>query len=186
MPVLARLARFIKEKLKKYFSGRLVIIQITAGVGAFAGRSLAAYFTHGQDTWVIVVTSQIGSFGGYISTWVLGYWLAFRADYRVSGRSMPWDVFRLELVEQMPSIAMVVPSSLAQAALIESELMGTERVSDVVSVNLGSWFGPHRIVNVVFMLTSNSLKKAWVDGTWSPLALLRRMKNRIKSAVSKD
>ena len=34
----------IKKRLQKYLSGRLVLVQIGAGLGAFAGRSIAVYF----------------------------------------------------------------------------------------------------------------------------------------------
>ena len=168
-----------REKLKRYFSGRLAIVQISAGVGAFAGRSIAALLTQDQETWAVVLSSQLGSFAGYISTWILGYWLSFKADYRASGRAMSWDIVRLELVEQTPSLAMAVPSALAQAALIESNLIGSDGLNQVVSVNLGSWFGPHRVVNFTAMLVTNSMKKAWVDGTWRPFSGINRLAKRL-------
>ena len=158
-----------KVKFKKYFSGKLAIIQIAAGVGAFAGRSAATYLVLDQAVWTIVAASQLGSFAGYLGSYVVGYWIAFKADYTRTDRSMGWDICKLELVEQFPSLVGVIPAALAQAALIEAG------VHPIVSVNAGSWLGPHKIVNWIAMLSSNSLKKAWVDGTWSPSAFLRRI-----------
>ena len=165
----------LKTKLRKYFSGRLAIIQITAGVGAFVGRSAAAYLTDDHGTWTIVLASQFGSFAGYIGTYVAGYWLAFKSDYRASGRSLGLDLIRLQLVEQSPNISTVVSSALTQSALI-----GSGGLSPVLAANLASWFGPHKIVNLVAMAASNSLKKAWVDGTWRPLAGIQSMFRGLK------
>jgi hypothetical protein len=123
--------------------------------------------TLGYESWIIVLAGMLGSFTGYLSAYVLGYWVTFRKDYSTSGRSMLFDIFRLQLVEQLPNIWTVAGSGLTQGALIE----GTD-MPPVLAVNIGSWFGPQKILNIAAMLTSNSLKRAWVDGSWKPLAVL--------------
>jgi hypothetical protein len=163
-----------KAKLKKYFSGKLVLVQIGAGLGAVAGRSLAVYLTIDQPTYSIVICSMLASFGGYVCAYIAGYWFAFKADYSESGRSMPWDIVRLQLVEQSPNLITLAVSGATQGVLIESADM-----SPILAVNLGSWFGPQKIVNLVAMFTANSLKRAWVDGTWKPLAATRSIANRV-------
>lgn len=163
----------LKQKLKKYFSGKLVIVQITGGIGAFGARSAVAYALEGHTAVLIVTASLLASFIGYVTIYYLGYWYVFRRDYAVSGRTMGWDVVRLQLVEQSPNIVTVVPAALVQIAAIEAA-----EVDPVITVNLGSWFGPQKIVNFVAMVTSNTLKKGWVDHTWNPSAVLRRIRNR--------
>jgi len=153
------------EKIKKYFSGKLAVVQVSGGVGAFALRSAGVYLAEGQPTWVMVLASICGSFAGYIGVYVLGYALAFRKDYAASGRSMVRDMMRLQLVEQTPNILTVVFSGLTQGALMQVSGM-----PPVIAANLGSWFGPQKIVNLAAMLAGNSLKRAWVDGTWKPAA----------------
>lgn len=166
----------LKAKLKKYFSGRMVIVQIAGGVGAFAGRSLGAVVTDvtAQPDWIIVVASLGGSFTGYISVYVLGYWLAFRREYAALGRSMRLDVLRLQIVEQLPSVGGVIFAALTQALIMDQTA-----TSPVISANLASWFGPQKIANLVAMFSSNSLKKAWVDGSWSPRAGWNSLKSRV-------
>jgi hypothetical protein len=105
----------------------------------------------------------IGSTVGYISTYAFGYWLAFRSDYKKSGRFMPFDIGRLQFVEQLPNLGTFIASGVTQGALI-----GSTGLHPLIAVNLGSWFGPHKIINLATMLTSNSLKRAWVDGSWKP------------------
>jgi len=166
--------RRLKAFLRRYFSGKLAIVQVIAGGGAFAGRSLAAYLTQDHATWNIVLASQVGSFAGYIGIYALGYWFVFKRDYRNSSRSMKSDVLKLQAVEQTPNIGTVIASSLTQAALISGG-----GVSPIISANLASWFGPHKIVNLAAMATSNSLKKAWVDDTWRPLTRLRGLANGV-------
>jgi hypothetical protein len=160
----------IKEKLQKYLSGRLAIVQISAGCGAFVGRSLAVIFLSDYATWNIVIIGIVGSTVGYISTYAFGYWLAFRGDYKKSSRFMPFDIGRLQFVEQLPNLGTFIVSGVTQGALI-----GGTGLHPVIAVNLGSWFGPHKIINFAAMLTSNSLKKAWVDGSWRPFAIIRNM-----------
>jgi hypothetical protein len=163
----------LKTKVRKYLSGKLVLVQIVAGCGAFAGRSLAVYLSLDQPTWGIVMASIFGGGLGYVITYGFGYWLAFRADYRLSGRSMPLDVARLQFVEQLPNIGTVAASALTQGALIA----GTS-LSPVLAANIGGSFAPHKLLNIAAMLASNTLKKAWVDGSWKPSVLLwscRRM-----------
>jgi hypothetical protein len=168
-----------KATLKKYFSGKLVAVQISAGVGAFAGRSIAAFTTSDLDTWIVVLSSQFGSFAGYIGIYFLGYWYVFKRDYRVSHRSMPKDVVQLQVVEQSPNLVTVISSAVAQAALMETANMGSDGLSSVFSANLASWFGPHKIANLAAMAGSNSLKKGWVDHTWLPGVYLRKLATRI-------
>lgn len=163
-----------KEKLKKYFSGKLVIVQFIGGIGAFSTRSAVAYALEDHAAVLIVTASLLASFIGYVTIYYLGYWYIFRRDYAVSGRTMGWDVVRLQLVEQSPNIATVIPAALVQIAAIEAA-----DVDPVITVNLGSWFGPQKIINFIAMVTSNSLKKGWVDHTWSPGAALRGIRNRL-------
>lgn len=164
----------IKEKLHKYFSGRLAVVQIGAGCGALIGRSLAVYFIPDHATWNIVIIGIAGSTVGYIGTYAFGYWLAFRGDYRESNRFMPFDIGRLQLVEQMPNLGTFIASGVTQGALI-----GGAGLHPVLAVNLGSWFGPHKIINLIAILTSNSMKKAWVDGSWKPLVLIKGLSHII-------
>lgn len=160
----------MRKKLRKYFSGKLVLVQLGAGVGAFAFRSGGVYLAQGQPMWAMVLASLLGGTLGYVGTYVLGYWLAFRADYRLSGRSMVRDVVQLQLVEQCPNIFTLFVSGLTQGALMEVKVM-----PPVVAANLGSWFGPQKIINLAAMLAGNSLKRAWVDGSWKPLAAALRL-----------
>ena len=173
----SRLSQWLSEakvKLKKYFSGKLVLVQITAGLGAVAGRTLAVYLTTNQPTYTIVICSMLASFGGYVCAYIVGYWLAFRADYMQSGRSMPWDIVRLQLVEQSPNLITLAVSGATQGILIEGTTM-----PPLLAVNLGSWFGPQKIVNLAAMFAANTLKRAWVDGTWRPLTAIKGLANRI-------
>ena len=158
-------------RIKKYFSGRLFLVQLSAGVGAFILRTIPAYILRDNVFWS-VVTGQVGSYVGYISVYAVGYWLVFRNDYRQSGRSFFKDILGLQVAEQLPNLFTLVISSAWQGALIQFTGLPTW-----VGVNLGSWFGPHKIVNVIAMLFSNTVKRAWVDKTWSPGELLRRIKH---------
>jgi hypothetical protein len=157
----------LKSRLRKYFSGRLAVVQITAGVGAFVVRTGAAYLASDLSVAVMV----------YIGAYAFGYWLVFRKDYKASGRSMPLDIARLQLVEQLPNVGTAVAAGLTQGVLI-----GGVDMEPVVAVNVASWFGPQKIVNFAAMLTSNSLKKAWVDGTWKPLGFARNLVRRVRGA----
>jgi len=115
----------------------------------------------------MVILAMIGSFVGYVAAYVLGYWAAFREDYRGSSRSMAGDIIKLQIVEQLPNLGTVVAAGLTQGVLI-----GSTDVPPVVAVNIGSWFGPQKILNLAAMLASNSLKKAWVDHAWKPRAII--------------
>ena len=168
-------------KLRNLFSGRLVIVQLSAGVGAFALRSLAAVFTSHLDTWIIIMATMLGSFSGYIGSFVLGYWLAFRKDYAKMDRSMGQDITQLQLVEQAPNAWTVISSAISQAALLERTDLGSDEFNAVFSSNMASWFGPHKILNLAAMLASNSLKKAWVDKTWNPTDRISGFWQRIRS-----
>lgn len=154
-------------RLKRYLSGKLILVQIAAGCGAFAARSLAVYLSLGSPTWAIIVASIVGGGLGYVGTYAFGYWFAFRADYKVSGRSISRDVAGLQFVEQLPNILTVAASVLTQGALIAGTNM-----PPVLAANVGSIFAPHKLANLATMLASNSLKKACVDRTWTPATLL--------------
>jgi hypothetical protein len=158
----------VLDRLKKYFSGKLALVQIIAGIGALAGRSLAVYAMQDSTTWNMVAASMVGSFSGYIGVYVIGYWLAFKRDYRTSGRTMAGDIFGLQLVEQSPNLGTILVSGVTQDALI-----GGTQMSPVLAANLGSIFGPQKIINLVAMLTSNTLKRACVDRNWRPLVASR-------------
>lgn len=163
----------LKAKLRKYFSGKLVIVQVCGGVGAFVGRSVGAYSTDvtGQADWAIVSASLAGSFAGYIGTYIVGYWWFFRREYAGLDRSMGRDIVGLQVIEQSPNIWTVISAAVGQGLLMQ-----TADVDAVVSANLASWFGPHKIINLIAMVSSNSAKKAWVDHTWSPGSAFRRLK----------
>jgi hypothetical protein len=83
---------------------------------------------------------------------------------------MALDIVKLQLVEQLPNIGTVLASGLTQGALI-----GGAGMQPVLAANLGSWFGPQKIINLMAMLASNTLKRAWVDGSWKPLAVVRSL-----------
>ncbi len=170
MKVISRL----KARVRQYFSGRLAIVQIVAGFGAFAGRSLIAYATDDMGATVIVPASMAGSFVGYVSLWVAGYWFVFRKDYRRSGRHMSLDVMRLQLVEQLPNVGTVAALALTQGALI-----GPAGMEPLLAINLASWFGPQKAINFAAMAASNTLKRGWVDGSWSPRSALRSAFRRV-------
>lgn len=125
-------------------------------------------------TWNIVVVSLFTATAGYITLYYIGYWWTFRADYRNTERSVLRDVVRLQLIEQTPNIATIAISGVTQGALI-----GGTGMNPVLAANLASWFGPHKIVNLLAMATSNSMKKAWVDGSWSPVSSVRNMAGKI-------
>ncbi|NQT72328.1 MAG: hypothetical protein HQ553_06095 [Chloroflexi bacterium] len=169
-----------KAKVKQYFSGKLVIVQLIGGVGAFGARSAAAYALDDYGTVLLVVASLLASFLGYITVYYLGYWYVFRRDYATSGRTMGLDVIRLQLVEQFPNFTTVIPAALIQIAAIEAG-----DVDPMISVNIGAWFGPQKIVNFIAMVTSNSLKKGWVDHTWSPGTAMRRLAGKVASPFRK-
>ncbi len=164
-------------KVNKYFSGKLVIVQLIGGVGAFGARSAAAYALDGYGTVLLVVASLLASFLGYITVYYLGYWYVFRHDYATSGRTMGYDVIRLQLVEQSPNIPTVIPAALIQIAAIEAG-----DVDPMISVNLGAWFGPQKVINFIAMVTSNSLKKGWVDHTWAPGPTLKNLAGKVERA----
>jgi hypothetical protein len=161
-------------KLKKYFSGKLFLVQLSAGVGAFALRTLAAISFRDSTIWSVVV-GQVGSYTGYISVYILGYWLTFRKDYKLSGRSFKKDIFGLQVAEQLPNAGTLFFSSAWQVVLIETTGWPTW-----IGVNLGSWFGLHKIVNIATMLFSNSLKRSWVDGSWKPASRFQRILKRLR------
>jgi hypothetical protein len=173
-------ASALKARIWKYFSGKLALIQIGAGIGALILRSAAAYLASNMSVPTMVFLAMIGSFVGYITAYMIGYWVVFREDYRASGRSMLWDVFRLQLVEQLPNVGTVIAAGLTQGVLISSA-----DVPPVLAVNIGSWFGPQKIVNVAAMLTSNSLKKAWVDDAWRPRAIAHAVAGGVRRAGGK-
>lgn len=131
------------------------------------------YFAEGLPTWAMVLASVCGSFAGYLGVYALGYWLAFRKDYKASGRFMLRDMAQLQLVEQTPNIVTVAFSGATQGLIMQFT-----NVPPVIAANLGSWFGPQKIVNLAAMVAGNSLKRAWVDGTWKPAAVARALLRR--------
>lgn len=90
------------------------------------------------------------------------------------------DVFGLQVIEQMPNLATLVFAGSAQAAVFE-----WIPLPKWVAANLASWFGPQKIVNFLAMATANSTKKAWVDGSWSPIAGIRNVWSRVQGFIKK-
>jgi len=160
-------------KLKKYFSGKLFVVQLSAGIGAFALRTLAALFFD-SNTASSIIAGLIGSYTGYIITYAFGYWLRFRKDYRVSGRSIKKDILGLQSAEQLPNVTTLIITIAWQGLLIEAT-----GVPAWVGVNLASWFGPQKFVNLGAMLFSNTVKRSWIDGSWRLPLRMRRILRRI-------
>ena len=168
------------EIAKRYLSGKLVVVQFLGGCSAFAFRTTVAYFTTYKfhlPTWDIVLSYTLASNLSYIATWSIGYIVAFRKDYHRVKRPMWPDVVRLQLIEQTPNLVTLVPSALFGLALINNA-----GISPMVSTNLASWFGPQKVLNLCAAIISNATKKAWVDKTWSPAAITRRILQRGKSS----
>jgi hypothetical protein len=161
-------------RLKRYFSGKLFLIQLSAGIGAFALRSLGAFFFD-SNTASSIIAGLIGSYTGYITIYAFGYWLRFRKDYRISGRSIKKDVLGLQLVEQVPNVTTLIITVAWQGLFIQATGLPVW-----VGVNLASWFGPQKIVNLCAGLFSNSLKKGWVDHSWLAPLWIRRLLSRIR------
>ena len=167
-------------RLRKYFSGRLFIVQLCAGIGAFALRSLGA-FLFGSSTATAIAAGLVGSYTGYITTYAIGYWLRFRKDYRASGRSMKKDVFGLQSAEQVPNLISLIITIAWQGFILEQT-----DVTPWVGINLASWFGPQKLVNLAAALFSNSLKKGWVDRSWLAPLWMRKTLWRIRHPRSSD
>mgnify|MGYP006960589578 CR=1 FL=1 len=161
-------------RLKKYFSGQIFVIQLCAAVGAFVLRTIPAFVFRDSILWSVVF-GQIGSYVGYIGVYTIGYWVTFRKDYRTSGRSMRKDIVGLQLAEQVPNISVAAISGLWQAMLINSTGMPTW-----VGVNVGSWFGPHKIVGLLASLFGSSLKRGCVDHAWEPPSRMRKFLQRLR------
>jgi hypothetical protein len=168
------------EIVKRYLSGKLVAVQFLGGCSAFAFRTAVAYFTTYKfhlSNWDIVLFYTLASNLSYIATWCIGYIVAFRKDYHRLKRPIWPDVVRLQLIEQIPNLATLVPSTLFGMALINNA-----GLSPMVSTNLASWFGPQKVLNLCAAVISNATKKAWVDKTWSPSAITRGILRRGKSS----
>ncbi|MFC1906162.1 hypothetical protein ACFLWJ_01595 [Chloroflexota bacterium] len=161
-------------RLKRYFSGKLFVVQLSAGIGAFALRTLLAYLFR-SDMVSSIIAGLIGSYTGYIGTYAFGYWLRFRKDYRVSGRSIRKDILGLQSAEQLPNVTTLIISIAWQGLFIQATGLPTW-----VGVNLASWFGPHKFVNLGAALFSNSLKRGWIDGSWLAPLWIRRFLGRVK------
>ena len=159
----------LKSWLWRYFSGKLVVTQFIAGSGAFLSRSLAAYLTGELSAWSNALASVLASHAGYITTYAFAYIIIFRKDYHRRGQSIGFDILRLQLIEQSPNVITTLLTVLSQGALIKAGL------SPVVSANLAAWFGPQKILNWAAAIVSNTMKKSWVDRTWSPAAAARRI-----------
>lgn len=155
-------SRRISSIFKNYFSGKTAVVQVIAGVAAFAGRSLASYFSTDLPNWENVLFSHIGSYLGYVGTYIPNYWCAFRKEYRGSDKSMLSNIVKLQGIEQTPNIINVISSASSQAGLMATGL------NPVVAANLASWFGPHKILNLLAMAGANSVNKAMVYRTWDP------------------
>jgi len=115
-----------------------------------------------------------GSCAGYIGTYIAGYYVAFRRDYKGSGRSMFRDILSLQLVEQLPNVITLIPALMMQGALMVGTQMGP-----MLAINLGSLFGLHKIANLMAMTGSNSMKKAMVDRSWTPSVRVKRYVSRL-------
>ena len=163
-----------KLKVRKYLSGRLFLVQLLGGVGAFILRSLAAYML--RDYLLLsIISSLIGSFTGYIGVYIVGYWWFFRKNYRLTGRLMKKDIFGLQLVEQLPNVGTVLAAGLTHGVLV-----WTTGISSVLAANLASWFGPQKIINILAMILSNTLKRGWVDGSWKPSVRFQRLLHKMQ------
>jgi len=168
------------EIAKSYLSGKLVVVQFLGGCGAFIFRTAVAYFTTYKfhlSNWDSALFYTLASNFGYIATWCIGYFIAFRKDYHRLKRPVWPDMLRLQLIEQAPNLITLVPSALSGWALTSK--VG---ISSMVSTNVASWFGPQKILNLSAGIISNATKKAWVDKTWSPGAITRRILRRGKSS----
>ncbi len=168
------------ELAKRYLSGKLVVVQFLGGCSAFIFRTAVAYFTTYKfhlSAWDTALFYTIASNFGYIATWFIGYFIAFRKDYYRLKRPIWPDMLRLQLIEQAPNFITLVPSALSGWALTSK--VG---ISPLASTNITSWFGPQKILNLAAGFISQATKKAWVDKTWSPGAITRRMIWRGKSS----
>ena len=161
-------------RLKRYFSGKLFVVQLSAGIGAFALRTLLAY-SFRNNMVSSIIAGLVGSYTGYITTYAFGYWLRFRKDYRVSGRSIRKDILGLQSAEQLPNVTTLIISIGWQGIVIQAT-----GVPSWIGVNLASWFGPQKFVNLGAALFSNSLKRGWVDGSWLAPLWIRRLLKRIR------
>ena len=168
------------EIAKRYLSGKLIVVQFLGGCGAFVLRTAIAYFTTYKfhlSNWDSALFYTLASNFGYIATWGIGYFVAFREDYHKLKRPIWPDMLRLQLIEQAPNIITLVPSALSGWALTSKA-----GISSMVSTNIASWFGPQKILNLSAGFISQATKKAWVDKTWSPTAITRRILRRGKSS----
>lgn len=168
------------ELAKRYLSGKLVVVQFLGGCSAFIFRTTVAYFTTYKfhlSAWDTALFYTIASNFGYIATWFIGYFIAFRKDYYRLRRPIWPDMLRLQLIEQAPNLITLVPAALSGWALTSK--VG---ISPLASSNITSWFGPQKILNLSAGVISNATKKAWVDKTWSPGAITRRIIWRGKSS----
>jgi len=168
------------EIAKRYLSAKLVVVQFLGGCSAFAFRTAVAYFTTYKlhlSSWDVVLSYTLASNLGYIATWCIGYFVAFRRDYHKLKRQIWPDMLRLQLIEQIPNLVTLVPSALSGWALTNKA-----GVSPMLSTNLASWFGPQKVLNLCAGIISNATKKAWVDKTWSPGAITRRILRQGKSS----
>ena len=164
------------EIAKRYLSGKLIVVQFLGGCSAFIFRTTVAYFTTYKfhlSAWDTALFYTIASNFGYVATWFIGYFVAFRKDYHKLKRPIWPDMLRLQLIEQAPNLITLVPSALSGWALTSK--VG---ISPLASTNITSWFGPQKILNLSAGIISNATKKAWVDKTWRPGAITRRILRR--------
>ena len=164
------------EIAKRYFSGKLIVVQFLGGCGAFILRTAVAYSTTYKfhlSNWDSALFYTLSSNFGYITTWCIGYFVAFRNDYHRLKRPIWPDMLRLQLIEQAPNLITLVPSALSGWALTSK--VG---ISPLASTNIASWFGPQKILNLSAGFISQATKKAWVDKTWKPSAIPRMILRR--------
>jgi membrane protein YqaA with SNARE-associated domain len=166
----------VVEIAKRYLSGKLIVVQFLGGCSAFIFRTSVAYFTTYKfhlSVWDTAVFYTIASDFGYIATWFIGYFIAFRKDYYRLKRPIWPDMLRLQLIEQAPNLITLVPSALSGWALTSEA-----GISPLASTNITSWFGPQKILNLSAGFISQATKKAWVDKTWKPGSIARRILRR--------
>jgi hypothetical protein len=108
------------EIAKRYLSGKLIVVQFLGGCSAFIFRTAVAYFTTYKfhlSVWDTALFYTIASNFGYIATWFIGYFIAFRKDYYKLKRPIWPDMLRLQLIEQAPNLITLEPSALSGWAL---------------------------------------------------------------------
>lgn len=169
--------------LKNYFTGRMFAVQISAGLAAAAGRSLVVYFL-GDDLpiWETISLSAPAAFGMYIPTWIASHRYFFREYYKDGRINIKSAITKLLAPEQVGSgigIALYISSFGTQYGLMSTGL------NPIVSINLGSWFGLHKIPDWLAKLGVNSANSAMICETWSPRQIVYKMKDLVMNLYSR-